>query len=66
MANLSETVLTPKKRRGPKPSGKGLIVGVRLQPAALRRLDEFRKQFPDNPNRPEAIRRLLETLEGLT
>jgi hypothetical protein len=54
-----ETLLT-KKRRGPKPTGQGTLVGVRLQPEALEKLDRFITEQPDpKPNRPEAIRRIL-------
>ena len=50
-----------KKRRGPAPSGKGTLVGVRLQPPLLAALDKFIADSPaDNSlTRPEAVRLLL-------
>jgi len=56
-----QTVIT-KKRRGPLPTGKGTLVGVRLQPDLLKALDGWAKL--SNISRPEAIRRLIE--RGLT
>ena len=55
-----QTVIT-KKRRGPAPTGKGVLIGVRMLEAPLTALDEWiaRQQEPDL-SRPEAIRRLLE------
>lgn len=38
----------------------GELVGVRLQPDALTAIDDWRRQQPDLPGRPEAIRRLVE------
>jgi hypothetical protein len=55
---MQETVIT-KKRRGPKPSGIGQLVGVRLLPEPLARLDAWIAEQPDpKPSRPEALRRL--------
>lgn len=51
----STTVLT-QKRRGPVPTGKGTLVGVRLQPELLAALDRFIAENPDAPSRPEALR----------
>jgi hypothetical protein len=47
------------KRRGPEPTGKGTMIGVRLQPEALARVDRWRSEQADKPSRPEAIRRLV-------
>jgi hypothetical protein len=47
-----------KKRRGPAPTGKGTLIGVRLQPRDLDRLDAWAAQQDDTPSRPEALRRL--------
>jgi hypothetical protein len=53
-----QTVIT--KKRGPAPTGKGTLVGVRLQPDQLLALDAWIELQPDpRPTRPEAIRRLL-------
>jgi hypothetical protein len=54
-----QTVIT-KKRRGPAPTGKGTLVGVRMQPAELTDLDDWIKQQDDQQTRPQAIRRLVE------
>ena len=54
-----DTVIT-KKRRGPAPTGKGTLIGVRLQPDQLAKVDEWRERQDDTPTRPEAIRRLVE------
>ena len=55
-----QTVLTEKKKRGPKPTGVGQLVGVRLQPDDLAALDAMIAASDDpKPTRPEAIRRVL-------
>ena len=46
------------RRRGPPPTGKGQLVGVRLLPDLLGPLDAFRSQ-QGGLSRPEAIRLLL-------
>jgi len=61
----SQTVLSEKKKRGPKPTGKGTLVGVRLLPDLLSALDEWIAQQPGEPTRPEAIRILLRNALGL-
>lgn len=53
----STTVLTQKKR-GPAPTGKGVLVGVRLQPAMLTAVDKFVDEQA-GISRPEAIRLIL-------
>lgn len=59
-----QETLQPRKR-GPKPTGKGTPIQVRLQPAELNYLDHWCTQQPDQPSRPEAIRRLIKiALEG--
>jgi hypothetical protein len=54
----NETVIT-KKRRGPAPTGKGTMVGVRFQPDQLAALDRWAAKQADEPGRPEAVRRLV-------
>lgn len=54
-----DSVIT-KKRRGPAPTGKGTLIGVRLQPDQLGKVDAWRQDQDDKPSRPEAIRRLVE------
>jgi metal-responsive CopG/Arc/MetJ family transcriptional regulator len=60
MDHQAKTVLS--RKRGPKPTGKGLMVGVRLQPALLDRLDAYRETLSDAPSRPEAIRSMVEAM----
>ena len=48
-----------KKVRKQRPPQTGELIGVRLQPDALRLLDEWRRGQEDLPGRPEAIRRLI-------
>ncbi|MCO5083957.1 MAG: hypothetical protein M9955_20155 [Rhizobiaceae bacterium] len=60
----SITVLTEKrKKRGPAPTGKGTLVGVRLQPDLLDAVDAYAisddLEKDGEPQRPEAIRRLI-------
>jgi hypothetical protein len=49
--------VTSRKRRDPAPTGKGVPVVVRLNPAQLADLDAWRAAQPDKPTRPEALRR---------
>ena len=49
-----------KKKRGPPPTGKGVQVVVRMQPAPLAALDVWVAKQKDQPSRPEAMRRLVE------
>ena len=54
-------MITQKKRgRGRPGTGKGTLIGVRLQPAPLAQLDRWAASQQDKRSRPEAIRRLLE------
>ncbi|PHS05735.1 MAG: hypothetical protein COA78_15095 [Blastopirellula sp.] len=55
----STTVITQKKKRGPKPTGKGTLIGVRLQPELLATVDKWGEDN-NTPSRPEAIRQLVE------
>jgi hypothetical protein len=51
---------TPKKR----PPQRGELVGTRFQPDLLQLIDEWRREQPDPPTRPEAIRRLVSKALG--
>ena len=53
-----KTVIT-KKRRGPAPTGKGTLIGVRLQPSHLKALDDWIAKQNPPVTCPEAIRALL-------
>jgi hypothetical protein len=48
------------KMRKPRAKQPGVFVGTRFQPELLKRLDDWRRDQPDIPNRSEAIRRLVE------
>lgn len=45
-----------RNKPGPKPTGKGQLIGVRIQPEMLKALDAYRKSHKPSPSRPEAIR----------
>ncbi len=54
---------TEKKKPGPKPTGKGELIGVRLLPDLLEALDKHQAATSAS-SRPEAIRQILtETLK---
>ncbi len=54
-----------KAPRRPRPKETGTLVGVRLQPDALRNLDAWIEAQPEpRPTRPEAVRRLLQLVLG--
>jgi hypothetical protein len=53
------TVLT-KKRKGPAPTGKGTLVGVRLQPDDLELLDLWIATNHPGASRPEGVRQILQ------
>jgi hypothetical protein len=48
-----------RKKPGPPATGKGTLIGLRLQPPDLAAVDEWASKQEDEPSRPEAIRRLL-------
>jgi metal-responsive CopG/Arc/MetJ family transcriptional regulator len=48
------------KRTKSRPKETGTPVMIRLQPDLLKEIDDFRRREPDLPNRPEAMRRLVE------
>ncbi|RUT80579.1 CopG family transcriptional regulator [Mesorhizobium sp. M7A.T.Ca.TU.009.02.1.1] len=53
------TTVIPKKR-GPKPTGKGTPIMVRLQPDVLAKVDALRKKQTPSPSRPELIRQIID------
>ena len=53
--------LKPTKRRGPLPTGKGTLIGVRLQPRDLKDLDDWIRGYGKPQTRPEAVRQLVRT-----
>lgn len=54
-----------KPSRG-RPAVDTEAINVRLERAAITKLDNWRRDQPDLPNRPEAIRRLIEFSLGST
>jgi hypothetical protein len=57
---IDMSILTPPlRKRGPPATGKGLLVGVRLQPVQLNALDTWIASQPKKISRPEAVRQLL-------
>lgn len=64
MVEQEKTVLTRKGKRGPAPTGKGTLIGVRLQPDLLAWVDTERAKLDPAPSRPEFIRSALERLKG--
>ena len=57
---MTKQTIRERKKPGPAPTGKGVLVGVRLQPRTLSDLDSWAFGRPELISRPEAIRRLLE------
>lgn len=47
------------RKRGPKPTGKGASLHVRIQPAELAALDAAIADEKDAPSRPEMIQRIF-------
>ena len=54
----------PLRKRGPPATGKGWLVGVRLQPPQLKALDAWIEEQPKKISRPEAVRRILTSALG--
>jgi len=58
---MAPGILQPKnQKRGRPPTGIGTPVQVRFGDDLLASLDDWRRQQRDLPNRPEAVRRLVE------
>ena len=57
MAKTTRDSVSARKKR---PAQTGEMVATRMQPELLKRLDEWRREQPDLPSRPEALRRLAE------
>jgi hypothetical protein len=57
---MSRKSVIKKKRRGPAPTGKGTLIGVRIQPDQLKTLDNWIAKQREHRSRPEAIREILE------
>lgn len=59
MDNQDETVQPRKGRRGPAPTGIGTPIQVRAKEELLGAIDLACRMDPDQPSRPEMIRRIL-------
>jgi hypothetical protein len=58
---MKKQTVIPRKKRGPRPTGKGEPVVVRMHPPQIKALDAWIAQQPQPfPTRPEAVRQLLE------
>jgi hypothetical protein len=57
MATATRVNMTTPNKRAPVT---GELVGVRIQPDMAKALDDWRRKQEDLPNRPEAIRRLVD------
>jgi hypothetical protein len=58
---MAKSIRVSTKRRGrPKTTGKGELIGVRILPPLLKKLDAWINGQIPRPSRPEAIRGFLE------
>jgi hypothetical protein len=57
---MAKTISEAANSRKKRPGQTGEMVSTRLQPELLTRLDDWRREQPDLPSRPEALRRLAE------
>jgi hypothetical protein len=57
---MAKSIRVNKKVGRPRTTGPGELIGVRLQPPDLAKVDSWAAQQEDEPSRPEAIRRLIE------
>jgi hypothetical protein len=57
---MAKTTRDSVKTRKRRPAQTGEMVATRIQPELLKRLDAWRREQPDLPTRPEALRRLTE------
>lgn len=57
----STEIVIPKKKRGPKPTGQGQPIVVRVHPDLMADLDAFiaRQPVEPQPSRPDVIRDAL-------
>jgi hypothetical protein len=51
---------TTSKKIGRPATGHGLLIGIRWHEPQVDAIDNWRREQPDLPTRPEAIRRLVE------
>ena len=53
-----------KSAKNMRPGQSGEMVSTRIQPDMLKLIDAWRREQPDTPSRPEALRRLA--MKGLS
>ena len=59
VASMSRVSDAKKQKKLGRPPVDGEAVNVRLERRKLAELDDWRREQPDLPNRPEAMRRLM-------
>jgi len=57
---MAKSTHVTKKSKGRPKSGIGTQIGMRWHEPALKEIDDWRRQQADIPDRPQAIRRLVE------
>jgi hypothetical protein len=57
---MARQTLITQKRRGPKPTGVGVLIGVRLHPEQIAAIDQWIAEQFTAYTRPEAIRALVD------
>jgi metal-responsive CopG/Arc/MetJ family transcriptional regulator len=57
---MNSTPKQPKKRGRPTVGGVHAPIGVRMEASLIAEIDKWRRDQPDLPTRPEAIRQLVE------
>jgi hypothetical protein len=57
---MAKSIPVTKKSKGRPKSGIGTQIGMRWHEPALKEIDNWRRQQADIPDRPQAIRRLVE------
>lgn len=61
---MAKAISEFKNARNQRPGQSGEMVSTRIQPEMLELIDAWREAQPDQPSRPEALRRLA--MEGLS
>jgi hypothetical protein len=57
---MTHATISKKKTGRPATTGIGKLIGLRWHGPKLQAIDDWRREQPDLPSRPEAIRRLVE------
>jgi hypothetical protein len=59
---MNKSINVIRKSRGRPATGRGTLIGVRLQPSHLKALDAWIAKQATPVSRPEAIRAMMETI----